>query len=327
MTERTSRQAVLKRKKVKKKRFRPLGCLFKTLLVFILAGGLYVGYTYYSIRQSFKRINDSELQQRQSGPEQVKIRDENVAVGKDPVSILIMGIDTGMDRTDVGRSDIMIVATLNPNTNTGTVTSIPRDSYVEISGVPNKDKINHAYAFGGPTMAANTVQHLLGIPIDYTFSMDMSGFMRAIDALGGLTITPDMTFEQDQYQFIEGQPVFMDGAMALSYVRNRYTAGGDYGRQQRARQVTEALFDKIKNFQSLSNVNELIEVFGETVATNLTIDELQDIAINSNAILNNLQTLNLEGEGQMIDGIYYEILNESLVTEVSQKLKQNLEIN
>lgn len=308
----------------RRKRFNPLGCFFQILLVLILAGGLYAGYTYFTLRQSVQQINNNALRLHESGPEREQVREESVEVGEDSISILIMGIDTGGDRTDVGRSDIMIVATLNPNTNQATITSIPRDSYVEISGVPSRDKINHAYAFGGPNMAANTVQDLLGIPIDYTFSMDMEGFVRAIDALGGLTITPVMTFEQGEHQFVEGQTQIMDGEAVLDYVRNRYTAGGDYGRQERARQVAEALFGKVQNFDSLSNVNELITVFSETVATNLTISDLQDIALDSNEIFNNLETLNLEGEGEMIDGVYYEILNESVVADVSQKLQENL---
>lgn len=325
MANRRSRHSSSRKRRGKKK-FSPLGCFFQILLVLILAGALYVGYTYYTLRQSVQQINDSALQLHESGPEKETVREESVEVGEDSISILIMGIDTGGERTDVGRSDIMIVTTLNPNTDQATITSIPRDSYVDIAGVPSKDKINHAYAFGGPNMAANTVQNLLGIPIDYTFSMDMAGFVRAIDSLGGLTITPVMTFEQEGHQFVEGQTEHMDGTTVLKYVRNRYTAGGDYGRQQRARQVAEALFGKIQNFNTLTNVNELITVFSETVATNLTIDDLQDIALDSNKIFNNLETLNLEGEGQMIDGVYYEILNESVVEEVSQKLQENLGI-
>ncbi|MBG9982689.1 LCP family protein [Aerococcaceae bacterium DSM 111020] len=324
MVNRRSREYIHQKNHHNKRRS-PLGCLFKFLIVLIIAGGLYVGYTYYSLRQSFKQINQAELLQRESGPQKEQIRDNNVEIGADPVSILIMGIDTGGERTDTGRSDIMIVATLNPHTNQATITSIPRDSYVEIDGVPNKDKINHAYAFGGANMAANTVQNLLGIPIDYTFSMDMEGFVKAVDALGGLTITPTMTFEQDVDQFVEGQPQQMSGSTVLNYVRNRYTAGGDYGRQERARQVVEALFEKIRNVNNLTNINELINVFGETVATNLTIDDIQDLALDSKDIMNNLQTVNLEGQGETIDGVYYEILDEDQLNHVRETLQNNLE--
>ncbi len=323
MVNRKSRQ--YKHQKGRKKRRSPIGCIFKILIALIIVGGIYVGYTYYSLRQSFKQINQAELVQRESGPEKKEKRATDVEVGADPVSILIMGIDTSEERTDTGRSDIMIVATLNPHTKQATITSIPRDAYVEIDGMPDKDKINHAYAFGGANMAANTVQNLLGIPIDYTFSMDMDGFVQAIDALGGLTITPSMTFEQHTDQFAEGQTQQMSGSTVLNYVRNRDTAGGDYGRQERARQVVEALFEKVRDVNNLTNINELIDVFGETVATNLTIDDIQDLALDSKDILNNLETVNLEGHGETIDGVYYEILDEDQLNNVRETLQNNLE--
>lgn len=91
-------------------------------------------------------------------------RSEKVDVAdKKPISILLMGSDQRKD--EVGRSDSLMLFTLNPKTKSMKITSIPRDSYTEIVGKGKKDKINHAYAFGGIDMAVKTVENFLNVPV------------------------------------------------------------------------------------------------------------------------------------------------------------------
>jgi LCP family protein required for cell wall assembly len=133
------------------------------------------------------------------------------------ISILLLGIDTGdLGRTEQGRSDSMIVATINPNTEKTTLLSIPRDTYAEIVGYGTWDKINHAYAFGGTAMSINSVQNLLDIPIDFYVSVNMEGIKEVVDAVGGVDVDSPIAFNQNGYDFVVGTN-YLDGEAALSF--------------------------------------------------------------------------------------------------------------
>ncbi len=160
-------------------------------------------------------------------------------------SVLLMGIDTGdLGRVDQGRSDTMMVATVSPEDKQTTIVSIPRDTYVDIVGHDTKDKINHAYAFGGAAMAMDTVQKYVDIPIDHYVSINMKGLKELVDAVGGIEVNNDLTFSQDGYDFTIGK-ITLNGDQALSYSRMRYEdPNGDYGRQERQRKIVEGVAKK-----------------------------------------------------------------------------------
>lgn len=160
-------------------------------------------------------------------------------------SVLLMGIDTGdLGRVDQGRSDTMMVAIVSPEDKQTTIVSIPRDTYVDIVGRDTKDKINHAYAFGGAAMAMDTVQKYVDIPIDHYVSINMKGLKELVDAVGGIEVNNDLTFSQDGYDFTIGK-ITLNGDQALSYSRMRYEdPNGDYGRQERQRKIVEGVAKK-----------------------------------------------------------------------------------
>ncbi|MFZ1691444.1 MAG: LCP family protein, partial [Trichococcus flocculiformis] len=164
----------------------------------------------------------------------------------EPVSILLLGVDTGdLGRTEQGRSDSMVVVTINPHTQKTTLLSIPRDTYTEIVGYGTSDKINHAYAFGGTAMSINTVQQMLDIPIDFYVMVNMAGIQEIVDAVGGITVESPLTFNQNGYDFVQGTNQ-LDGEAALAFARMRYEdPAGDTGRQGRQRLVIEAVIRKL----------------------------------------------------------------------------------
>lgn len=117
-------------------------------------------------------------------------------------SVLLLGIDNGdLNRNDVGRTDTMIVATVNPKNSQIKLVSIPRDTYVEIVGRSKKDKINHAYAFGGASMSIATVEKLLDIPIDYYVEMNLKGLKELVDAVGGIEVNNPFNFFMKKLTF------------------------------------------------------------------------------------------------------------------------------
>lgn len=308
--------------KQKKKKMRTGRVVSFVLLFLLLVLGGIVWKVYSDITTATDKIY-TEVDKEEKRP-------EPVVVGKagEPVSVLIMGIDTGdYGRVEKGRSDTMMVLTVNPKEEKSVLLSIPRDTRTEIVGRDTTDKINHAYAFGGPSMAINSVQNLLDIPIDYYVSVDMSGMKQLIDAVGGVTVTPPLTFTQDAYTFTEGEPVHMQGEEALAYIRNRkQDPEGDYGRQARQRQVIEASMKKVASLSSIMNYKKVLGSMEDNMKTNLSFDDMLDLFQHYRGAASTVQQEQLKGSGTMIDGVYYDIVSEAELTRVTTLLKENLRV-
>lgn len=326
--EPNSRSERFKRNKRSRKRRRGRkrgGCMsfiLMVLAVLLIGGGVYAWSIYRNVEETTNVLHTTRP------AEQVTVREEVVDIKdeREPFSVLLMGIDTGdFGRVDDGRSDVMMVVTVNPNTKRTTITSIPRDTLTNISGYGTEDKINHAYAFGGVAMAVNTVQELLDVPIDFTVSVNMQGFADIVNAVGGVTISPTDTFTQDGYQFYEGQPTVMDGTMALAYSRNRYDTGGDYGRQGRQRQLIDGILHSALGFSTLVNYNEILASLEGNVQTDITFNDMTSILQHYRGALSTIQNYQLSGSGTMIDGVYYEILDPSSLEEIKQQIQTELD--
>ncbi|MHB0809337.1 MAG: LCP family protein [Facklamia hominis] len=243
-----------------------------------------------------------------------------------PFSILLMGIDSGgLGRTEKGRSDVMMVATVNPDTQEIAVTSIPRDSYVEIPG-RGMDKINHAYAFGGPELSLQTVKNWLGIELNDYAVIDMQGLVDMIDSVDGIDIVPPESFEIDGYQFEEGKSIHLDGDSALAYSRERYNSGGDYARQERQRQIILSFIDKVR--QESSDIPSMISVINSLrkfVKTNVSMIDVGKFALKHSDFNPNIEFNQLQGQGFKKDGIYYEQIDESSLAQIKDIMTRLLE--
>jgi LCP family protein required for cell wall assembly len=309
------------RKKNQKKKKRGRGCLWFFLILLLALGGILL-YGYFEIRQTtdtiHSEVDEDFIQHTSREDNQIELSNET------PFSILLMGVDAR--EADRGRSDTMMVMTVNPNTDKTTLVSIPRDTYTEIIGRGFDDKINHAYAFGGPTMSMNTVQNFLDIPIDYYVSVNMEGIQQIVDAIGGITLTPSRSFSQSGFTFVEGQPTQMNGEMALAYSRMR-SEDGDYARQGRQREVVLATLDKIASFNTILNFQSVLQTMEDNVSTNLVFNEMVNIFLNYQDALGNIEEIQMNGSGTMIGGVYYEIIPEEEVNRVSQQLQEELEIS
>jgi polyisoprenyl-teichoic acid--peptidoglycan teichoic acid transferase len=288
------------------------------LLVLLIAGGAY-GFTVY---KSFKNAVDTmhepiERKQSEKRTEPVKF------VEKDPFSVLMLGVDS---QSDKGRTDTIIVLTVNPNTNSAKMLSIPRDTRTEIIGKGFEDKINHAHAFGGVEMAMDTVENFLDIPIDYYMKVNMEGFKDIVDAVGGVTVTNNLEFTQDNVHFPVGQ-ITLTGEEALPYVRMRkQDPNGDFGRNTRQREVIQAVIKEGASVSSLANFSDIFKAIGENVKTNITFDQMVDIQKNYKSAGSNIQQMEIKGSGTKIDGIYYLKIPEDEKQRVQTELKAQLEL-
>lgn len=260
--------------------------------------------------------------------ETVNLREKEIA-DNDSFSVLLLGIDNGAygRGTEVGRSDTMLVVTVNEKLGKTTIVSIPRDSYTEIVGYGTNDKINHAYAFGQEKMSINSVQNMLNIPIDYYVTVDMGGLMGLVDAVGGLDITPVLTFTYEGESFTEGVDRHVDGEAALRYARMRYDdPEGDMGRQKRQQYVIQKLVEKLLNITSVTRYEEILKTLENSVRTNFTLDKLLSVKNNYPKALKNFESDKISGSGTMIGGIYYFVVPEDERLRISNLLRENLEL-
>ncbi len=254
-------------------------------------------------------------------------REESIVFDKqEPFSVLVLGVDER--EGDKGRSDTMIVMTVNPTLKSTTMVSIPRDTYTEIVGHGTQDKLNHAYAFGGIQMSLDSVENLLNMPIDYVAEVNMEGFQNVVDAVGGVNVNNTFDFTQDSIHFPAGE-ITLTGKEALSYVRMRKEdPGGDWGRQDRQRQVIQGVLSKGKSFSSLLNYRSVFSALGDNVKTNMAFDEMVDVQKNYRNAADKIDQLHFEqGTGKRMNGgIWYYIMDEEELQEVAGTLKQHLEL-
>lgn len=294
------------------------------LIIIVVGAAACLGKIYLDVKKTSKTIhNDVPIEMRVASS--FDHGEDEIVNGK-PFSVLIMGIDTGdFGRTEVGRSDTMMVATVNQQKKETLLMSIPRDTYTEIIGKDFPDKINHAYAFGGPAMAMNTTENLLDIPINYYIWMNMKGMSDLVDVLNGVTVMNPTAFSYAGFDYPVGE-LEMGGVEALQYTRMRKEdPRGDYGRQERQRIVLEAISKKLLNISNVTKYQSILNVLGENMQTNLTLEEMRDIEQNYHSALVNIEGDFMQGEGAMIDGGSYQLIPEAELSRVQKKLTKNLQ--
>lgn len=253
-------------------------------------------------------------------------REEPVVFKKqEPFSVLVLGVDERED--DAGRSDTMIVMAVNPEFNSTKMVSIPRDTYTDIIGKGFKDKINHAYAFGGIEMAMETVEHLLDIPIDYVVQVNMESFKEIVDAVGGIKVNNTFDFKLGNDVFSKGE-ISLNGEEALSFVRMRYEdPRGDFGRQDRQKQVVQAVLREGASLNSLLNYKSIFSALGNNISTNMKFEEMVEIQKNYRNAAKKIEQLYIkEGQGKTMDKIWYYIMNDEELESVQNELKTHLEL-
>lgn len=290
--------------------------IFGIILVLFLAVVGMGAKLYWDVSKSMDKTYETVERSKKS---QVNLNN------KEPFSVLLLGIDTGDDgRVEQGRSDTTIVATVNPRDKQTTLVSLARDTYVDIPGQGKQDKLNHAYAFGGASLAMDTVENYLNIPINHYVSINMAGLKELVNAVGGIEVNNNLTFSQDGYDFTIGK-ISLDGEQALSYSRMRYEdPNGDCGRQERQRKVIEGIVQKVLSLNSVSNYQEILTAVSDNMKTDLSFDDMKKIALDYRSAFGKVKQDQLQGTGFMQDGVSYQRVDEQELTRVQQELKNQL---
>ncbi|WP_144511693.1 LytR family transcriptional regulator [Bacillus thuringiensis] len=288
--------------------------------VLVIAGGVYAYNVYSNVSNTLNTVH-KPLDRDKSDK-----RDKKVDVSDNkPISILLMGVD--QEDNGTGRSDSLMLFTLNPKTKSMKITSIPRDSYTEIVGKGKKDKINHAYAFGGIDMTVKTVENFLNVPVDHYIEVNMAGFKDIVDAVGGVDVNNDLDFTSRETHFAKGN-IHLDGEAALKYTRMRYEdPRGDFGRQMRQRQVIQAVIKKGASVSSLASYGDVLKAIEKNVKTSLTQDQMFEIQKNYKDCIENTEEIQIPGDGhKAADGIWYYYVPEAAKQDITNKLRAHLEL-
>lgn len=217
------------------------------------------------------------------------------------VVILLMGVDTrGTSVKNPARSDVIMLATIDPTTNSAALLSVPRDLFVPLPNLNEQDRINTAYFWGelnhypggGSAYAKATLSWNLGVPIQKYGVIDFNGFKAVVDAIGGIDLDVPVTIDDYEYPtedygvehlVIPAGRTHMDGTLALKYVRTRHQ-DSDFGRLERQQQVILAIRDKALSIGSLNKVPEVLNALGDSLQTDLTLPEILTLAKTWGAI-------------------------------------------
>ena len=263
---------------------------------------------------------------------------KGMLVAKDKATVMIMGVDERAD--DVGRSDTLMIATLDPDKNQAALLSVPRDTRVKIKG-HGFDKINAAYAYGGRKLTQETIESLLNTHIDHYIKINVHGFTKIIDALGGIDIDLEKRmyyedpWDDDGGLYIDLQPGMqhMDGKTAITYVRYR-DEEGDIGRIKRQQNFMKAVMDKLVSPTIIPKLPAIVSAVSDSVETDMSVSEiLSFLGTLQDAKDNGLKSEMLPGKPVYIEGISYwvpdisktrQILANTLGIKINQSITTSI---
>ena len=321
----TEHRRISKKEKTNKKTKRNVLIIALIILVIILA---IIFFAMYKIKHlvNYKAIDTSDLDANGNLYNEV-----SNLIGQDEfnqiINILLIGSDSrDLDSVYAGRSDTIIIASINPMQKSMKLISIPRDTYVNIPG-HGMDKINAAFAYGGESLLLKTINNNFGLNLTQYMTIDFSGMINVINDIGGiqLTITKDEMDVLNEYlpasYAITGKPfvpmtqygtVTLNGEQALAHSRDRYV-GSDFTRASRQREVLNAVMDKVSKMSATKQIS-VIEEFLKEVITNVDVlsyatKYLPSLISNYSEYKSNMISKQIPStsyaKGQYINGIYY----------------------
>lgn len=315
------REGMRTRKSKKKQVWITIGVIIGIIVIGL---GSYVFYLFHSVEETANKMYNPVEGDSNS---EKKEREEKLN-NKQPISILLMGVDER--EGDVGRSDTLIVMTLNPKKETMRMVSIPRDTKTEIIGDGRVTKINAAYAYGGVKMAKDTVEAFTGVKMDYYIQVNMEALSDLVDAIGGITVQNDLDwidegYYKKGYHYKKGT-LTLDGPQTLGFVRMRHLdPNGDFGRNDRQRQVINAIIDKATGISTVAHFDEILDALGANVKTNITFDQMMDIQKNYRNVRKSVDQYEVTGQGTPPGQTYYLNVSDEEKVKVHDMLIGNLQ--
>ncbi|WP_297631158.1 LCP family protein [uncultured Clostridium sp.] len=305
-------------KEKKKKESGNIKILKRILIGLVVVIVVMFGAGAFYVYNMLNKIEKTDLDKADLGIEQVAGQKN-----KNITNIALFGVDA--ENGQRGRSDSIMILTLDNETNKIKLSSIMRDAYVNIPGY-GMDKINHAYSFGGPQLAVKTINTNFGMNIEEFITVNFTSLPKIINSLGGIEI--ELTSGDLKYlnQYIGGKSSHingpgkynLDGEQALAYARIRYD-GGDQQRTQRHRNVMEGMLDQVRSV-SVSQIPGLLGDLFPFIETSFSSTEMISLATGSMGLLKApMEQLRLPEDGsykgEQIKGVYYSVLDIPATTD------------
>jgi len=306
----------------KKRKIRWLRLSLITLFAVLICGGFYLYYVYNNVANAVDKMH-SPISRDVSEKRESKVEFKK----SDPISILLVGVDER--EGDKGRTDSMLVMTVNPENKTTKILSIPRDTRTKLINKdnPNKnriDKINAAYAYGGIEESIDTVENFINVPIDYYIQVNMEGFKDIVDAVGGIDVDNKYAFELDGVTLKAG-PQHLNGTKALQYASMRKDdPRGDFGRAERQREVISKIIEKGKSISTLTKYDDILAALEKNIKTNLTLNDMISIQSSYKPAAETIESLEIKGDGKMINGGWYFLVEDETRQNISNDLREQL---
>ncbi|MGL4820494.1 MAG: LCP family protein, partial [Bacilli bacterium] len=186
------------------------------------------------------------------------------------------------------------------------------------------DKINHAYAYGGIAMTVDTVEQFIGVPIDYYVKINMDGLQHVIESLDGVEVDNPFEWSDKGFHYPKGK-ITINGKQAMWYVRMRkLDPEGDFGRQKRQQQVITAIVDKATSPSALFKLPSFVKAVSDQVETNVPFGDALTIANKYLPARKQIDSLTLEGEGIVIDGVWYFDVYDDSHQQATEQIKAHL---
>ncbi|MGQ7549595.1 LCP family protein [Streptococcus suis] len=260
----------------------------------------------------------------------------------EPLTILLMGVD--MDQAtrggdwEGGRSDSMILVTVNPKTKETNMMSLTRDIMVEIAEANGEssgtvEKLNHSYSYGQAPMAIATIAKMMDITIDRYIEINMDGLVELVDAVGGIEVNNTLGFpisisehEPAYTSIVQPGKQLVNGDQALVYARMRYDdPEGDIGRQRRQREVITAIIKKLLQLDGLTQYKKILTAISNNMRTNIEISPATiPSLLGYKDSVSKLNSYQLRGVDQMVDEIYYQLPTSTHLLEMQNILKKSI---
>ncbi|HEM2752917.1 TPA: LCP family protein [Streptococcus suis] len=260
----------------------------------------------------------------------------------EPLTILLMGVD--MDQAtrggdwEGGRSDSMILVTVNPQTKETNMMSLTRDIMVEIAEANGEssgtvEKLNHSYSYGQAPMAIATIEKMMDITIDRYIEINMDGLVELVDAVGGIEVNNTLGFpisisehEPAYTSIVQPGQQLVNGDQALVYARMRYDdPEGDIGRQRRQREVITAIIKKLLQLDGFTQYKKILTAISNNMRTNIEISPATiPNLLGYKDSVSKLNSYQLRGVDQMVDAIYYQLPTSEHLLEMQNILKKSI---
>lgn len=299
-----------------------------TLGAGLIYGASLLNFSTDAISKTFKQLN---------GEEEITPIDAT-----EPLTILLMGVD--MDQAtrggdwEGGRSDSMILVTVNPKTKETNMMSLTRDIMVEIAEANGEssgtvEKLNHSYSYGQAPMAIATIEKMMDINIDRYIEINMDGLIELVDAVGGIEVNNTLGFpisisehEPAYTSIVQPGKQLVNGDQALVYARMRYDdPEGDIGRQRRQREVITAIIKKLLQLDGLTQYKKILTAISNNMRTNIEISPATiPSLLGYKDSVSKLNSYQLRGVDQMVDEIYYQLPTSTHLLEMQNVLKKSI---